>query len=154
MTAFLQCFWISTQIGFALFRNLVSSFGKVYDPFCTEISWANLEYFSKDSTSGIQFSDFSDSRAKKIGLWAWGRFCVVFMCNILPIFLQYWQLSINSLRCSTKVFRMNLPVDMALALFRNNFQIIEMIVKGVSTNPDYFVDWIAYWIAYWFRGNH
>ena len=35
-----------------------------------------------------------------------------------PIYLQFCKFYINSGRCSTKVFPMNLPVNMALALFR------------------------------------
>ena len=46
MTAFLQCFWILSQIGFASIRNLMSSFGKASQPFCTEIPWTFFRHFS------------------------------------------------------------------------------------------------------------
>ena len=49
MTAFLQCFWFFSQIGFASNRTLVSSFGKVSDPLCTEFPWASFSYFSNFS---------------------------------------------------------------------------------------------------------
>ena len=114
---FYSVFWIFTQIGFASFGNLMSSFGEVYDPFCTVFLGASFIYFSKFSKFGTRFQDFSDPRPKKIGFGAWGHFCMFFRSNMLPVCLQYWQFSINSLRCSTKVFRMNLPVDMVLAPF-------------------------------------
>ena len=46
-----------------------------------------------------------------------GTFCMFFKSKKSLICLPHGQFSINSLRCSTKVFRMNLPIDMALALF-------------------------------------
>ena len=79
MTAFLQCFWISTQIGVASFGNLTSSFGEVYDPFCTVLLGASFIYFPKFSKFGTRFSDFPASRPKKIGFVAWGPFCTFFL---------------------------------------------------------------------------
>ena len=66
----------------------------------------------------ICFPDFSDSRPKKIGFGAWGDFCQFAWFKNSPSCLPYCKFSINSLRCSTKVFPMNLPVNMALALFQ------------------------------------
>ena len=69
--------------------------------------------FSKFSKTGTIFSDFPDSRPKKIGFWAWGRFWQLFMSKNSSIYLQFCKFYINSGRCSTKVFPMNLPVNMA-----------------------------------------
>ena len=59
MTTFLQCFWISFQIGFASKWNLVSSFGKVSQPICTVFLWASLRCFSKSEIYGTWFAEFS-----------------------------------------------------------------------------------------------
>ena len=137
MTAFLQCFWMFSQIGVASIRNLMSSFGKAYDPFCTEIAWANLIYFSNISKFGTWFPDFSDFRPNKMCFGARWRFCVFFMSNILPICLPYWKCSTNSLWCSTKVDRTYLPVNMALALFHKHLQNkLKCLRKGYRENPD------------------
>ena len=61
-----------------------------------------------------QASRFFRFQTQKMCFWAWGRFG---MSNNLPICLPYGKCSTNSLWCSTKVFRMNLIVNMALALF-------------------------------------
>ena len=47
MTAFLMCFWMFSQIGFASNWNHTSSFGKVSQPICTELLWAFVRFFSK-----------------------------------------------------------------------------------------------------------
>ena len=87
MTAFLECIWIFTQIGFASFRNLTSSFGKKSQPFCTVLLGASFIYFSNFSKFGTWIPDFSDSRPKKIGFGAWGRFCLfLFVCNFTDLF--------------------------------------------------------------------
>ena len=138
MTSFLQCFWISTQVGFASFRNLPSSFGEVYDPFCTVFFGSIFYIFSKILKIWNHIFRFSDSWPKKIGFGARGRFCVFFMSTKSSICSPHWYVSINSLRCSTKVFPMNLPVNMALALFLNNCKIIEIFVKGVSGKSGFF----------------
>ena len=88
MTAFLQCFWISPQIVFASIRNLMSSFGKASDPFCTEIPWASLIYLSNFSNFGTWFPDCSDSRPNKMCFGARWRVCLFFTSNILPICLR------------------------------------------------------------------
>ena len=78
----------------------------------------------------------------------------VFACfsrsNILPICFPYGIFSINYLRCSTKVFPMNLPVNMALALFWKQFQINRNNCKMGIGEIRIFFHWIAYWIAYSF----
>ena len=56
-----------SQIGFASIRNLMSSFGKAYDPFCTEILVSKCHIFSnksKKSKFGTWLPDFSDSSPK------------------------------------------------------------------------------------------
>ena len=78
MTACLQCFWMFPQIGFASNRNLVSSFGKTSQPFCTDILWAKLRYFLKLSKFGTWFPDFSDFRPNKMCVGAQWRFLLVF----------------------------------------------------------------------------
>ena len=176
MTACLHSVWIVSQIGFASSRNLMSSFGKASQPFCTDFVWASSWYFSNFSKNGTWFSYFSDYKPKKIGFRAWGRFCMFFMSNILPICLPYGKCSTNYLWSSTKVDRTYLPVNMALALFhkhlkksRNIFErgigktvffLIELPI-GIAYWPLLFpcgrtaavivywiADWIAYWIAY------
>ena len=59
--------------------------------------------------------------AQKIGFGAWGRFCMFFYVQEFIDLFTIWAISINSGRCSTKVFPMNLPVKMALALFQKQF---------------------------------
>ena len=121
MTAFIQCFWIFAQSGVASFRNLASSFGEVYDPFCTVCLGASFIYFPNFPKYGTWFPDFSDSRPKKIGFLAWGRFWHFFLSQKTSIYLQFCKFYINSGRCSTQVFPMNLPVNMALAPFFEPF---------------------------------
>ena len=79
MTAFLQCFWISTQIGFASFGNLVSSFAKVLEPFCIVFLWASFSYFQnfRNLESGFQIFLILDQQN-----WCWGQwtFLDVFTC--------------------------------------------------------------------------
>ena len=69
MTAFLQCFWILPQIGFASFGNLMSSFGKAYDPLCTEVSGATLIYLqnSQKLESGFHIFQIPDPRKSILG---------------------------------------------------------------------------------------
>ena len=149
MTALLQSFSIFPQIGFASNRNLVSSFGEVCDPFCTVFVGASFIYFSKISKLGTIFSDFSDYRPKKIGFGAWGRFCMFFWSKKSSICLPYLQFSINSGRCPTQVFPMNLPVNMALALFLQQFWNIRFNCNRGIGKIRIFFNWIAYWIAYY-----
>ena len=68
MTACLQCFWIFSQIGFASQWNLMSSFGKVSQPFCTDLLWASLWYFHF-SKFGTRFPDSSYSRPTNTCVW-------------------------------------------------------------------------------------
>ena len=150
MTACLQCFWMFSQIGFASNRNLMSSFGKASEPFCTEISWAILIFF-QFSKVGTWFPDFSDSRPDKMCFGARWRFWQFFMSNILPICLPDWKCSTNSRWCSTEVDRTYLPVNMALAPFHKHLRKNEISLKGVSGISGLFFNWIAYGIAYWFR---
>ena len=117
MTAFLQCFGVLSQIGFASNRNLLSSFGKASQPFCTEMSWANLRCFSKNWKYGTWFPDFSDFRPNKMCFGARWRFCPFFTSNIWPSCLPYWKCSTNYLWCSTKVERTYLPSIWQLIYF-------------------------------------
>ena len=102
MTTFLQCFWMFTQIVFALFWNLVSSFGKVYDPFRTVFLGASFIYFSKFSKFRTRLSDFSDSRPKKTVFLAWGPFYTFFfvqkiidLFTVLQILYKFWKMFHN-----------------------------------------------------------
>ena len=113
----LQCFGILFQIGFASNRNLMSSFGKVSQPFCTEFLWASLCYvlnLSQNLEPGFHIFIF---QTQKMCFWAWGRFG---MSNDLPICLPICKCSTNSLWSSTKVDRTYLPVNMAVALFHKH----------------------------------
>ena len=132
MTAFLQCFWIFPQIGFASIRNLMSSFGKAYDPLCTEISWAHLRYFSNKSKCGTWFPDFSDSRPKKIVLGPGD----VFACFVCPTFYRfvYRMEHVPQTLSDTlyKCFLWTFPSIRHQPFFLNDFKRIEIFVKGVS----------------------
>ena len=121
MTAFLQCFWMFTQIGFALFWNLVSSFGKVYDPSCTEFPWAFFHMFPNVLKWNLVSRFLVYSNHQKMCFGTRWRVCLFFMSNILPMCLPYWKCSTNYLWSSTKVDRTYLPVNMALALFQKRF---------------------------------
>ena len=118
MTAFLQCFWIFTKIGFASFGNLMSSFGEVYDPFCTVFLGASFIYFSKFSKYGTWFSYFQIPDPRKSVFWPGDVFCTFLLSKKSLIYLPYCIFYINLFWCRTKVFPMNLPVNMALALFQ------------------------------------
>ena len=77
----------------------MSSFGKAYDPLCTEISWANLRYFSKTSKFGTWFPYFSDFRPNnwEIDLrqsWKPPVFFLVISCELF--FINRWN------RCASK----------------------------------------------------
>ena len=96
MTAFLQCFWIFPQIGFASNRNLTSSFDKVYDPFYRDFSWAYFSDFSKFSKFGTWFPDFSYSsptKSPKNRFWGLGTFWhaqkITNLFTILKIFYDF-----------------------------------------------------------------
>ena len=109
---------------------------------------SNFNIFSTFSNYGIWFSDFSDSRPKKIGLLARGPFFHVFFCPKSSIYLQFCKFYINAGRCSTKVFPMNLPVNMALALcqtqlYKNWFNCKRGIGKNICFSLHFS---IAYWI--------
>ena len=78
MTAFLQCFWISTQIGFTLFWNLMSSFGKAYDPFCTVFLGASFVYFFKKFKIWNHIFRFSRFQTHGNRFWGLGTFLHVF----------------------------------------------------------------------------
>ena len=60
----------------------MSSFGKVYDPLCTEISGANLKYFrfSQNLESDFQLFQIPDPRKSVFGPGD------VFACFLSPIF--------------------------------------------------------------------
>ena len=81
MTAFLPYFWILSQIGFASIWNLMSSFGKVSQPFCTEFVWASLRFFSNCEISGAQTSDFSDFRASYCQQIVFEKVTVLRLCT-------------------------------------------------------------------------
>ena len=105
-----------------LHRNFVSKF-HIFSNFSKKIIW---------------FSDFSDSRPKKIGFWVWGRFCLFCWSKKLPICLQYWQLSINVVWSVIKVDRIYVIINMALALFHKQLYKHRNICKRVSGKSGFF----------------
>ena len=120
MTAFLQCFWILSQIGVASDRNLMSSFEKRYSHSAQKF---------REQISGISqsfqilepgFQIFQIPYPIEMCFGAQGPFWLFSMSNILPICLTYWQFSINLLWSVIKVDRIYLPVNMALALFHKH----------------------------------
>ena len=76
---------------------------------------------------GFQIFHISDPRKSVLG--PVDVFACFFMSKNSSICLPYWQFSINSGRCSTKVFPMNLPVNMALALKKNDYNKNRSICK-------------------------
>ena len=62
-----------TQIGFASFRNLMSSFGEVYDPICTEFSWAQFHVFQNFQNVEASFQIFHIINPKHV-FWGLGTF--------------------------------------------------------------------------------
>ncbi len=83
--------------------------------------WEHLLYISqKKSKLWIWFSDFSDSRPKKIGFGAWGRFWQFYMSKKSSIYLQFCEFSINLVWSVIKVDRIYVLVNMALALFHKH----------------------------------
>ena len=100
------------------------------------LSWARLEKCIFQSAENFKehrfhffdilripepdFQIFQIPVPRKSVFWP-GDIFTCFWSKTLPGCLPYLQFSINSLRCSTKVFPMNLPVNMALALFQKQF---------------------------------
>ena len=94
----------------------MSSFGEVYDPICTVCLGASFIYFSNFQNLEPYFLIFQIPDPIKSVFGPGDVFGSFSLSKKLPICLPYGEFSINSLRCSTKVFPMNLPVDMALAI--------------------------------------
>ena len=129
----LQCFWFFPQIGFASQKNLMSSFGKVSQPFCTDSVWAFFIFQTFQIVEpGFQISHIPDPENC---FWAWGRFG---MSNNLPICLPICKCSTNSLWSSTKVDRTYLPINMAVAFFHKHLWKIKISPKGVSGKTGFF----------------
>ena len=78
MTAFLQCFWISTQIAFASFGNLMSSFGESYDPISTVFLGASFIYISMFSKMWNQIFRFSRFQTQENRFFGLGTFLALF----------------------------------------------------------------------------
>ena len=80
-----------------------------------------LNIFQKFQNMESYFQIFQIPDPRKSVFWPGGRFCMFFRSKNLPSCLPYGQFYINSLRCSTTVFPMNLRVNMALALVLKQF---------------------------------
>ena len=105
-----------------LHRNFVSKFHIIFEIFKF---WNHI----------FRFFRF---QPKKIGFGARWRFWLFSRSKKSSIYLQFCKFYINSGRCSTTVFPMNLPVNMALALFQKQFKKIDLIVTGVSGKSGFF----------------
>ena len=68
---FYSVFFMFTQIGFASFRNLVSSFAKVLEPFCIVFLGASFSYFQnfENLEPGFQIFRFQTPKNVFWGLW-------------------------------------------------------------------------------------
>ena len=118
ITAFVQCFWNFPQIGVASIRNLMSSFGKAYDPFCTEMLWANFIYFQtffkENQNLEPGFQNFQIPGPKYV-FWGMGTFWGVQKSSI---YLPCCEFYISLLWPVIKVDRIYVINNMALALFQ------------------------------------
>ena len=128
------------RIGFASKWNLMSSFGKVSQPICTEFLWAslsfvflNLRYMEPD----FQMLHISDPCfVIQMRFWAWWR---VGMSENLPIYSEIWQCWTNYLWSRTKVDRIYLAVNMAVSLFLKCYKNIGILSKQIPTQNRIFV---------------
>ena len=142
MTAFLQYFWIFFQIGFASKWNPMSSFGKVSQPFCTELVWASLWYFSNFSKFGTRFPDFPYSRPKK---------CVFGPGNVLacPIFYRFVYQSANVPQTLSdppqKLIVHTFPSIWQWPFFINILKNQNIFERGIGK-----IGFCLYCIAYWY----
>ena len=145
MTAFLQCFWILSQIGVASNRNLVSSFGKASEPLCTECSWT-FSYFQnvQKLEPGFQFFIF---QSQKLCFEAWGR---LGMSNNLPNYLPVWKCSVNLFWSVIQVDRIYLEVDLGLPLFHKWHKHIGIYKKQAKPTISKFVVWNCLLNCLWF----
>ena len=84
-----------------------------------QIFWEHLLYIFQTVQNMEPYFSYSSPQKCVLGPGdVLGRFG---MSKKSSICLQYCKFSINSLRCSTKVFPVNLPVNMALAFFQKHF---------------------------------
>ena len=146
---FVQCFWISTEIGFSLFWTLVSSFGEVYDPFCTVFLGASFIYFQKFQNLEPYFQIFR-FLTQENRFFGPGTFLALFhvqkiidLFTILQILYKFALMLHESFSYEPSRQYGTSPFSKTI------FKIFDLIVTGVSGKSGIFFDWIAYWIAYW-----
>ena len=139
MTAVLLCFWVLPQIGFASFRNLTSSFGEVYDPICTETSWASFIDFQKFQKYIIWFSDFSDSRPKKIGCGCPGTFLAFFYVQKINDLFTIFAISHKFWKMFHKSFSYEPSRQYGISPFSKTIIKKKLIVTGVSGKSGLFL---------------
>ena len=147
MTACVQCFWFFSQIGFASNRNLMSSFGKVSQPFCTDFVWASLWYFSNFSKFGTRFPYFSYSRPKK---FVFGPGDVLACPRIHRFVYQSANVPQTLSDPPQKLIVHTFPSIWQSPFFINIFKQIEISSKGVSGKSDFVLIELPIGIAYSF----
>ena len=109
----------------------MSSFGKAYDPVCTEIWWANFIFFRfpKEIQIWNMVSRFFRFQSQNMCFGAWERFGV---SKKSLIYVSFWFCPIKLGWSVIKVDRIYVIFNMALAVFLKKSYKIEICVKGVS----------------------
>ena len=80
------------QIGFASIRNLMSSFGEVYDPFCTVFLGASFICFSIFSKFGTRFFSFFRFQTQENRFW--GPVTFLRVCDVQNVTVLFTTLQI------------------------------------------------------------
>ena len=139
MTAYLQCFWISPQIGFASFRNLTSSFGEVYDPIHTEILVSKFKIFFKIFKQMNMIFRFLRLQTQENRCWGPVTFLLVFYIQpFINLFIVLWIFyKFGLIRDKSWSYICFLQYGIS-RFFINNYIKFEMIVKGVSGKSGFF----------------
>ena len=135
-TAFVQCCgkWFLLKLGTSWAR-----LEKCMTHSAQKVNEQIGDIFKSFNNNGILFSHFSDSRPKKIGFGAWGRFCMFSLSKKSSIYLQFCEFSIKLVWSVIKIDRIYAINNMALAVFINNCKKIEIFVKGVSGKSGFFL---------------
>ena len=149
MTALLQCFWI--------FPPNRCCFNSERCELVWKSVWSNMHrilvskshiFFKTSKTYNLIFRFFwFQTQANRF--WGLGTFLPVCYVQYFTDCLPYWKCSTNSLWSSTKVDRIYLPVNMAVALFHKHLQKNRNIFERGIGKIRFFCIVLPIGIAYW-----
>ena len=122
----------------------MSSFGKVSQPFCTDIPCANLGYFSKISKFETWFPDFSDYKSNKCVLGP-GDVFACFLCPRIYRFVYHIENVPQTLSDTLyKFFLCMFPSIWHYPFFKNHLKNRNNFERGIG-QIGFLFNWIAYW---------